>query len=492
MRIAIAAIIVLALWSQAFSATYYASPTGSGSTCSVGSPCSLSSGTAKLSASGGDTLIVNDGTYSTGTINSVTNGTSEAYNIVRAANDGAAILTNSSAVAMNESNTSQYIQFEGLKFQSTSEKHIFGNHLKFLRCAFEGGPSSGNVVTVLIGIGASYILMEDCWSYGLGGRYNFLIYQANHIVMRRCIVRHDGGWSGAEGTPEAGFNAYESSYVSFQNCIAIDCNLSYDQWYSAFYQTGSGAFNNLEWNGVIALNSSKWGLAADPKSGGSATYTVKNSSIYETGEWVFTGGTGSNGTITNSLFGGDANGLYANSGVSIQNSIVFDVSTDKMSGITCSYSDIEGGGETCSNGQTYNPETNGLLYLPRIETSSNLSSQGSGGGRIGPMNVCRIGTSGTLYGETGWNTEYTCALTGGGGGSSANNLWPWPYEDRIKTDMAAISERGFTTGNSMGGSAQTLTRYIWEYLGNQIPDDIYAASPSGYITGSAIMGGTIH
>jgi hypothetical protein len=69
----------------------------------------------------------------------------------------------------------------------------------------------------------------------------------------------------------------------------------------------------------------------------------------------------------------------------------------------------------------------------------------------------KIGVSGTLYGESGWNTV------------TSENLWPFPYEDRIRSDMRAVSARGFCADN------QTLTKYIWQYLGNTIPSDIYGS-----------------
>jgi len=63
-------------------------------------------------------------------------------------------------------------------------------------------------------------------------------------------------------------------------------------------------------------------------------------------------------------------------------------------------------------------------------------------------------------------------------------LWPWPMEDWIKAELAAMpatingdtmptAARGFATGTSLGGATQTLTRYIWESLGNVIPAGIY-------------------
>ena len=47
--------------SPAFAATYYSSPKGSGSRCSIGSPCPLNTGLGKLVA--GDTLYLRGGTY---------------------------------------------------------------------------------------------------------------------------------------------------------------------------------------------------------------------------------------------------------------------------------------------------------------------------------------------------------------------------------------------------------------------------------------------
>jgi hypothetical protein len=108
-----------------------------------------------------------------------------------------------------------------------------------------------------------------------------------------------------------------------------------------------------------------------------------------------------------------------------------------------------------------NPLTAILKYLPRVES-----------GTKGATIMYKHGTDGTLYGETGYDTL------------SATALWPFPNEAKIKADMASYSgsgpsgARGFATGTSMDGSAQSLTKYIWEYLGNQIPADIYGETPA--------------
>jgi len=46
-----------------------------------------------------------------------------------------------------------------------------------------------------------------------------------------------------------------------------------------------------------------------------------------------------------------------------------------------------------------------LKYIARIENSSNLSGIGSSGADIGANIKTLIGISGTLFGETGYNTD---------------------------------------------------------------------------------------
>ncbi len=128
------------------------------------------------------------------------------------------------------------------------------------------------------------------------------------------------------------------------------------------------------------------------------------------------------------------------------------------------YSNTSAGSHDVTN---VNPRTNSLLYLPRIESGSPLSGQASDGGDVGATVMKRIGVSGTLWGESGYATTTT------------ENLWPFPNENIIKANFASYSNpnvagaRGFATGKSKDGSTQTLTKYIWEYLGNTIPTEIY-------------------
>jgi len=73
---------------------------------------------------------------------------------------------------------------------------------------------------------------------------------------------------------------------------------------------------------------------------------------------------------------------------------------------------------------------------------------------VGANIINRIGTAGTLQGESGWNTD------------TGQVLWPFPNEARIMkemcTDADASLRRGFCSDTS-------LTNYIMNYLGNGNP-----------------------
>jgi hypothetical protein len=445
-------LVIILQANAGYSTTYYSSSSGSGSTCSSGSPCSLTTGIGRLSASGGDTLTLADGTY-TSSISSIPNGRAGFYNIIKASNDGGAVITGALGIV----NTTQYIQFEGLKWKYTEDKMIEGSHLKFLRCAFEGGGTSGYGVNTGVGTNnypnaTNYILFEDCWFYGIGGRYNLQLYLVDHIIVRRCVFRHDGGYGPNSGNPEAALTVYNSQYVEIQNCIVIDSNLGnyvyFDQAFYIIYNSASAeSTEHISVLGSMAINNEANAFRWDGSSttittdtftnnvgigyGTSGAYALVNGSskvnlscsVTQCGFKTFTYGAGHWGPGT----------------PSVSNSFFASISSTLYNGWSNS-------GNSTTPGSTW-------LYPPRVES-----------GTVGPTIVKKIGISGTLYGDPGYNI------------TTSDNLWPWPNEARIKNDMASVSARGFASGASRDGSAQSLTKYIWEYLGNTIPSDIYSAT----------------
>jgi hypothetical protein len=126
--------------------------------------------------------------------------------------------------------------------------------------------------------------------------------------------------------------------------------------------------------------------------------------------------------------------------------------------------------------------TSGLLYPVRIETGSILLKSSSTNGRVGVDITKRIGIDGTFYGETGYNILTDI------------DLWPWPNENAIRKTMQGYSpgvlsgSRGFCAAAKQKNGVDdiTLTSYIWEYLGNKMPSDIYANSKSLSVPGTPL------
>jgi hypothetical protein len=517
-------------------ATYYVAKTGSGSTCSQASPClTIATGIGKLAS--GDTLIVGDGTY-TEQITGMPNGSAGAYTTIQAANDWGVLIDGSGFANTGLHGISlgdkSYVKVQGfrIKMSQTNANNepvsvYESDHIKLIRCSGSYGPRDGNAATFDIG-NSDYVLVEECYAYG-GTRYMFIAYWTDHVIFRRCVARNDY-WTGS--LQSAGFCNYDSVNTIWQNCIALDSDTQYLNSGGGGY-TGAWYWENKDDHaadttsalyGNIVLNVRNCIYTAGIFSRLSGTHTIDNMVIYDGisgylaepgptvesashiahfSNWTVGGithaydpynGWGAGGTAV--AQNTNAQNLHlALSDNYVKNSVLFNNQVYGVADWTTSdYNYFYGNGSAPAGGSlntavvgahsvtNVNPLVNGLLYLPRIEVGSTLKTAGEGGTQVGAQILYKIGTSGTLYGETGYNT-----LT-------ADPLWPFPNEAQIKSDMASYSgggaagARGFCTGTSKDGSAQSLTKYIWEYLGNQIPADIYG-STTGTVTGVAISPG---
>ena len=167
---------------------------------------------------------------------------------------------------------------------------------------------------------------------------------------------------------------------------------------------------------------------------------------------------------------------------SINNSIILDCCFSGLENVTSNYnvyynnvvnnSLSNGSNDYCiENSNEIDPRKNGLGYLLSVDEGCTLSHISSDDYGIGPSIVKKVGVTGTLYGETGYNT------------TTEDKLWPFPNENIIKSNMAKYSSDGVNGARGFCASCKqkngidniTLTSYIWEYLGNQIPSSIYGA-----------------
>jgi hypothetical protein len=314
-----------------------------------------------------------------------------------------------------------------------------GDYNKVTNCGFMTGGSAdgypdGEYSIASIGGGSSYSLVEDCWVWGKG-RYGFYTSSpnggTNHIIFRRVIVRLD---STPAGVMTAGLRFYYSSNNIMQNCIIIDGN-----WNSASAElhgmaTGGGSSNgdlNDTFIGNIVLNNPLIDCYWSEK--GTQTHILSNNVCWgnyygpatcQDFESPFTINFGNNTVGNNSqadirshyssiTFNDSSNLIFTKSGGSSYSDQAPNATGDNVylaSG--ASIGSPPSAGYTSTNNATLTTLSNaGLKYLPRIEAGSALAVAGAGANIL-----YQQGVSGTLYGETGYNT-----LT-------STQLWPYPNE----------------------------------------------------------------
>jgi hypothetical protein len=511
--------------ATAFSATYYVC--GSAATCNSGSsgwssgsdsdnctskatPCATTAGvTGKMSS--GDTAIFGNGSYGTPSCSLVHGSPANGYTTIKAEQIGGVTMGGIGCGF----GSSAYIAFDGLFFTSGTLVEST-DHVKFLRCgnAYVSNPITSNFAA---GEGASYILFEQCYAYG-NGRYKFLAWHANNIVMRQNVVRMDA--EAAAGQQIAGLAMYSMSNGLMANNIVIDSD--HDEAWSDqdergcyYFPDTSASTLNIILDTNLCLNSKMGGINIDGNEGPYySQVTANNNVVWKASSHSGTWTNYSRGDFdhwTNNTFGVDtSNALayhsaYASSSGTAYNNLFYSLTppaTAYWSYLTHDYNywySTPGGGlptlaahEKTNVNPIWNASTNpsgGLKYITRIEAGSNLSGVGQGGANIGATLQYMIGVSGTLYGETGYNVV------------QSTPMWPFPNEAVIKTKMASYSNaspplsgaRGFAApGTGLYGGPTTLTSYIWEYLGNPCPADICSTGGTTYtVTPSAGANGSI-
>jgi hypothetical protein len=493
-------IAIILISTPAFATTYYLSPSGNDSYSSSQAQNQSTPWKTFVKAfgamSGGDTLALLDGTYSTATgtgylaSGGIPSGTGRSnFTTIKAVNDGLVKISSGAGggggAALIIGSSYSYIKFQGITFEGSASANG-GTYIYYKNCGFYSSSSGEGVFDI-----ASWFLVEDCWIWG-NARIIAANYTANNNVWRRVVIRGDGCSTSncqGSGNPNVGLTVYASQNVSFQNVFIIDRILGSGSIYANFAsaQHSQATLGPVEWLGVISLKSPDEGFYLESDEATSGLFKISNSivwdSAYDGMNLTFSNSGSTNALVENNTIGQIRNdtGIYlTHSSGTVRNIVVCNTTAAGIqSGIQPSYTNVYGANPAYATTtptvgvKSTNPLADGspasLRYLPRIETGSALKGTGYGGADYGANILYKYGTDGTFYGETGYNT-----LTN-------DPLWPYPNEAKIKSDMAATTggARGFATGTSRDGSSQTLTKYIWEYIGNTIPADIYSNSGGG-------------
>ncbi len=455
----------------------------------------------------GQTLVVKAGTYN-GLANfinhtrnvAIPSGSASNRTRIVAEYPGAVRLTNSGTLNFFDNMiqlTGSYTDVEGFicdMTATTDPEHVAGiggSYNRVRKCFFKrSGVMSqyGGWITVH----GHHNLVEDCAGVG-HARYGFETggpdSTDNSNIFRRCVGRVDYSTS---PQPKATFAAYGNNDgtlmrdVLFQNCIAIDGRRgpsSSEDTYGGFYLPKNA--RDVTFQGCIVLNVEAGHSGYFVKEQQAQGITLTNCVAYGGSGASHIAGIRANGStgtpllIDHCTVGSYTNAYYNQDSAAsrtLRNSL-FIGNTARMSGSDFGWtSATHNAFSPAAQATGTNAITSGvtLSYLVR-QDAGNLIGTANDGGNVGATVLKAYGATGTVWGETGYNTITT------------DNLWPWSNEDVIKalfsesntppsgsTPSSNTTTRGFcAAGNDAFGQPRTLTRYIWQYLGNQIPSGIY-------------------
>ncbi len=519
-RLLLPALLIFLFWNNsAIAAIYYVATTGSnlfGDGTSNDPWKTIGYGIDKMKS--GDTLIVKAGIYRgkenfiNSRLSTLPSGGPGNYTTIKAESPFTAIISNSAPLNYYDNLLLievDYIHIDGFVFNMINQKEpeynaeVLGNYNKITQSLFrrEGDVNEfGGWVSIL----GDYNLVED--SAGVGAaRYGFYTggpgSSASQNIFRRIVARVDYSNS---LQPKSAFAVYGNNDgtnvrdVLCQNCIAIDGNRGpsgSEETYGGFYFPKNAA--NVTVQGSIVLNNEAAHAGYFAKELHGENIRLEHSIAWGVYGTSYIAGVRANGA-GGPYFGIDHMTIGANP-VAYYNK---DSSTQRVMTNTLFYNNATTStsdyGWTRNSHNAFFPATQAtgsnavttninLKYILRAESNSALVGAASDGGNIGADVTKQYGVSGTLWGEAGYNQR------------TSANLWPWKHEDKIKEwfalpnvpptgNIPAINNtvRGFTVANDQFGKQMTLTRYIWQYLGNEIPAGIYSSTSVAAPTGHAV------
>jgi len=389
---------------------YYISPNGSdGGSCSAAAPCKTFEKAISMLAAG-DELIVKDGYYSlskNGTLNlydeygneilrsgQMPSGIdAENPTIVRAENPGQVNIEGGLRLGLTYDKV-QYILVDGLTFHDSGGIYN-GDYITVKNSGFEGGFGIG---TNDHNQGNTYNLVEDVWLWGENVRLLGISYRAHHNTWRRVLLRPDGcdqvNCGEGAGNHSVGITVYNSHDTVLENIIVADRILGADGGYSDFATAQHDSSRGPQPEGEL-LGKNSW-LGCMSLNSEDAAINFEADSV----------DTGTTATIREFVTLNSSGGVYLD------------------------------GAHRPYDGYSYFVIDNLHVY-PENGSSNSFS----------------IGCDIVQPGDPGCNHTVTNVYPGPYTGNmssvipqsrygTSTPLWPWPNEDRIKTELCQSESRG--------------------------------------------------
>lgn len=441
----------------------------------------------------GDTLIVADGTYSQ-TLSPTISGTAGYPITIRAQNRGKAIIQKDQdgpaiSIHSTSSQTLAFITIDGFVARSKGEYSAISvnspdniaelemsNNIIIRNTGAFGSANQTNTMAFAIARTRDS-LFEDMWAYGYG-RKSTQVYGSIRVTVRRLVARYDY-WDGAgykPNDPRIGFAVYNSADGIYENIIVMD-NAPDPVGRSAASKAGFAIEGNLsptsffigstgnKWLGCLSLDNDKVGLY----NSGVSTGVNEDNTIENFVSWGNATGMVLHRYITNTQI---LSGTFGNAdtvGIRINDDNVTDTGFEKLFAL--------------SNGTyPYFIAGQGGYYGTNITFVDNTATGNGSGAEIEPEFAPSLDYLVKPTMITGKERGAELVNRYQDGVLSNNALWPWPNEELIRQHMCDPNDLSDTNRISSNGpgwepqwcaSGKSLTTYVWEYLGNPIPDGIY-------------------
>ena len=350
---------------------------------------------------------------------------------------------------------------------------------------------------------SSNITIEECWTWGFGARYGIALHGGLQNVARRTVTRYDGS---VDGNPKAGLVLYSEDQSVAENNITLDFDVGTDgtgDVHAAFFTTSSvqltppafppglpRGLGSVSWYGNMAINTvstSESIMFFDSLSSVGGTITAIDN-VIANGNAPFQSKGNSNGIwVSNdqgtphSKISLSHNTVYNVKGTGVRvdappewKAVEFNdnlISNLSPASSPC-FQDVSGSGTriVASNNEVFGCSP---LEIPNDATLSKENPQ------LSYLLRTETGTPGNGSGTAGTNRGATVIKRYVNGTLTDTSLWPFPNEDFIKQDLCAGPDGTLLNGeaiNTRGHNAsgwcasnKTLTKYVWEQLGNTSP-----------------------
>jgi hypothetical protein len=400
----------------------------------------------------GDTLLLRDGFYYGSLLIDGVHGNKRAAITIKAEHDGKAIIDGRGDATPLHIMNSSFLTIEGLVARNGGPEVVpvhNSNNITVRRVtASHAGPGNEHIFDVKFG--SHHVLIEDCAGWGRG-RFIFIAYHATHVTFRRTWAR----WTDQthfSPAPRSAYSVYGSSYVTLENVIGYNVLPPREEtdYFTAVWQTSDGPatdhihyyggmfFNNWEGLWVNDLSQSQDTVFINCYFGNAhrqGPYTTNR----EHGDGLmWKAATG--GIISNSTFVNNETGFRVHAGSPTVHSSVFYKNDRAIAGKSV-YSYID----------YWQNSSNGM----KADTTDKQADPGYDRAKHGQGAYLFIPPTSPLKqaGQRGTDIGANIIYCYQDGALTNRALWPWPMEDRIKT------ETGYSvTWESGGGFWKTLDR----------------------------------